>query len=113
MYNSFVQDFRNSICYDSRFSNLSSNSDTPTDDQQYIYRGDSKVTLYLKIRDTMNAEGYLTMLQDEIWPDIHTWLNTEDLIFMQDGSPPHFGIVVCEWLNTHFPRRWMGCSWSA
>ncbi|CAM1305628.1 Uncharacterised protein r2_g1547 [Pycnogonum litorale] len=52
----------------------------------------------------MNAERYLTMLQDEIWPVV----NIKDLIFMQDGAPPHFAIVVREWLNLHFPGRWLG-----
>ena len=27
---------------------------------------------------------------------------------MQDGAPPHFAIVVREWLNAHFPGRWIG-----
>ncbi len=58
--------------------------------------------------DTMNAERYLTMLRDEIWPVINTWENIEDLIFMQDGALPHFAFVVREWLNAHFPGRWMG-----
>ena len=48
------------------------------------------------LRDTMNAERYLTMLQDGFWPVISTWENIEDLIFMQDGAPPHFAIVVRE-----------------
>ena len=48
------------------------------------------------LHDTMNAERYLTMLQDEIWSVISTWENIEDLIFMQDGAPPHFAIVVRE-----------------
>ena len=48
------------------------------------------------LRDTMNAERYLTILQDEIWPVISIWENIEDLIFMQDGAPPHFAIVVRE-----------------
>ena len=34
--------------------------------------------------------------------------NIEDLVFMQDGAPPHFTTVVCEWLNAHFHGRWMG-----
>ena len=37
-----------------------------------------------------------------IWPVVNTWANIEDLIFMQDGTPPHFAIVVREWLNEHF-----------
>ena len=60
------------------------------------------------LHDTMNAERYLTMLRDEVWP-ISAWDNIEDLIFMQDGAPPHFAIVVCEWLNVQFPGKWIGC----
>ena len=44
-----------------------------------------------------------------MWPVISTLENIEDLIFMQDGAPPHFAIVVHEWLNANFPGRWMGC----
>ena len=60
------------------------------------------------LRDAINAERYLTMLPDEIWPVISTGENIEDLIFVQDGAPPHFAVVVREWLNAHFPRGWMG-----
>ena len=60
------------------------------------------------LRGTMNAERYLTMLRGEIWPVISTWENIEDMIFMQDGARPHFAIIVREWLNGHFPGRWMG-----
>ena len=49
------------------------------------------------------------MVREEIWPAISTWQNIEDLIFIQDGAPPHFAIVGGEWLNGHFPGRWMGC----
>ena len=61
------------------------------------------------LHDTMNAKRYLTMLRDEVWPIISAWDNIEDLIFMQDGAPPHFAIVVCEWLNPQFSGKWMGC----
>lgn len=27
---------------------------------------------------------------------------------MQDGAPPHFAIIVRQWLNEVFPGRWMG-----
>ena len=56
---------------------------------------DCAVGLFI-LHDTLNVERYLTMLQDEIWPVISTWENIEDLIFMQDGAPPHFAIVVSE-----------------
>ena len=62
----------------------------------------------LILRDTVNAVRYLTMLTEEIRPVISTWENIEDLIFMQDCAPPHFAIVVRQWLNVHFPGRWMG-----
>ena len=57
------------------------------------------------LHDTMNAERYLTMLRDKVWPIISAWENIENLIFMQDGAPPHFAIVVCEWLNVQFPEK--------
>ena len=58
-------------------------------------------------RDTINAQRYLIMLQENIWPEVNTWENIEELIFMQDGAPPHFATVVREWLNEHFPGRWL------
>ena len=45
------------------------------------------------------------MLRDEVWPIISAWDNIEDLIFMQDGAPSHFAIVVREWLNAQFPGK--------
>ena len=36
------------------------------------------------------------MLQNEIWSVITTWENIEDLIFMEDGAPTHFAIVIRE-----------------
>ena len=50
------------------------------------------------LRYAVNAERYLTIMREEIWPVIRTWENIEDLIFMQDGAPPHFAIIVREWL---------------
>ena len=54
------------------------------------------------LHDTMNAERYLTMLKDEVWPIIIAWENIKDLIFMQYGAPLRFAIVVGEWLNANF-----------
>ena len=56
----------------------------------------------------MNVEKFLIMLREEIWPAISTLENIEDLIFMQDGTTPHFALVVREWPNAHIPRRWIG-----
>ena len=58
--------------------------------------------------DAVNAEKYLTMLREEIWPVISILENIENFILIQDGKTLHFAIVVREWLNGHFPGRWMG-----
>ena len=49
------------------------------------------------------------MLRDEVWPITSAWGNIEDLIFIEDGAPPHFAVVVREWLNAQFLGKWMGC----
>ena len=36
------------------------------------------------------------------------WDNIDDLIFMQDGAPPHFALTVRAWLDQHFSGRWLG-----
>ena len=61
------------------------------------------------LHHTMNAERYFTMLRDKVWPIINARGNIEDLIFMQDGDPPYFAIVVREWLNAQFPGKWISC----
>ena len=58
--------------------------------------------------ETMNGERYLNMLRDKVLPEISSWDNLEDLIFMQDGAAPHFHKDVREWLDTTFPERWLG-----
>ena len=58
--------------------------------------------------DTMNAERYLHMLDSFVWPTVSGWDNIDDLIFMQDGAPPHFALTVRAWLDQHFSGRWLG-----
>ena len=60
------------------------------------------------LRGAVIAERYLTMLREEVWPVISTWNNIENIIFMLDGAPPHFAVVVGQWLNSHLPGRWIG-----
>ncbi|GBN63446.1 hypothetical protein AVEN_177709-1 [Araneus ventricosus] len=33
---------------------------------------------------------------------------TEDVIFQQDGVPPHYGNIIREFLDTTFPQGWIG-----
>ena len=60
------------------------------------------------IHDTMNAERYLCMLRNQVWPAISTWENFDRMFFMQDGAPPHFARTVRSWLDEQLPGRWIG-----
>lgn len=60
------------------------------------------------LRDTMNSDRYHQMLNEYVWPQISQWDNVADIIFQQDGAPPHFAIIVRDWLDEHFPGRWLG-----
>jgi hypothetical protein len=56
----------------------------------------------------MNLEGYVQMLQDYVWPTVSGWGNIDDLIFMQDGAPPHFANAIRAWLDEKVPGHWLG-----
>ena len=58
--------------------------------------------------DTRNADFYLEMPEDYVWPMVSAWDNINDVIFMQDGAPPHFANVVRAGLDEKFPGRWLG-----
>ena len=60
------------------------------------------------LRDTMNAECCLQILEDYMWPTLSGCENTDELVFMHDGAPPHFALGVRAWLYQKFPGRWLG-----
>jgi len=60
------------------------------------------------LRDTMNAECYLHMLEDYVWSIVSGWENIGELVFMHDGAPPHFAPSVRAWLDQKFPALWLG-----
>jgi len=60
------------------------------------------------MRDTMNAERYLQMLEDYLWPKVSGWENVDELVFMHDGAPPQFALSVRAWLDQKIPGRWLG-----
>ena len=41
------------------------------------------------LRGTMNAERYLQMLEDYVWPIVSGWENIDELVFMHDDAPSH------------------------
>lgn len=58
--------------------------------------------------ETVNSKRYEAMLEDNLWPIISQRPDLDDLIFQQDGAPPHYGCNVRTWLDKRFPGRWMG-----
>lgn len=58
----------------------------------------------------VTSQSYLAMLNSFFWPELTERGFQDDAIFMQDGAPPHFGLIVRQWLNDRFPERWMGRS---
>jgi hypothetical protein len=58
--------------------------------------------------ETVNAQRYLTMLQEQVIPALQHFPRFNELIFMQDGAPPHWATSVRNLLNATFPMRWMG-----
>ncbi len=57
---------------------------------------------------TLTGDSYLEMLQNFFWPLICDLPEINDLIFQQDGAPPHYAINVREFLDESFPQRWIG-----
>lgn len=58
----------------------------------------------------VNAENFLQFIQaenDDMWGEIP--LNLRRIAWFQlDGCPAHFGRNVRNWLDNHFPERWIG-----
>ncbi|GBN99850.1 hypothetical protein AVEN_157665-1 [Araneus ventricosus] len=52
---------------------------------------------------TVTSNIYLDMLQLYAVPQF-----PEGVIFQQNGTPPHYGNIVREFLDTTFPQRWIG-----
>ena len=61
----------------------------------------------LFVSENLNAEKYLNMLQEEIFPSL---LNEEDdypVYFQQNEAPPHYGIQVRRFLDQQFSDAWI------
>lgn len=65
--------------------------------------------------ENLNGVNYLQMLQQQFLPAVEGKLNffslisgDPDLVFMQDGAPPHWAVAVRNWLDENFALRWMG-----
>lgn len=59
------------------------------------------------IDGALDANKYLALLQDNIVPSING-LHLDNVWYQHDGAPAHSSRVVQNYLNTTFPRRWIG-----
>jgi len=55
----------------------------------------------------VTSETYIQMLQDQFLPEVRR-RRLKDYIFQQDGAPAHTALATRDFLNTHFPNRWIG-----
>ena len=55
---------------------------------------------------SITAQIYLDLLTEYVSPQLEQY--QPQLIFQQDGAPPHWGLEVRQFLNDTFPERWIG-----
>ena len=63
------------------------------------------------INGNVNGESFLQLLQQQIIPAIREIFPVElfeRVYFQQDGAPPHYSVVVRNYLDQVFPQRWIG-----
>ena len=56
--------------------------------------------------DTVTSDVYLDMLQLFAVPQLLEYY--PDVIFQQDGAPPHWSLEVRSYLEQTFPGKWIG-----
>ena len=94
-------------------------SSAPTEVMKRV-QGGAKVTVWIGMsfdkiygpyffENNVSSANYLDMLQRCFVPALsHRERNT--CVFQQDGAPAHYGRVVRDYLDSTFPRRWIGRS---
>ena len=60
--------------------------------------------------ENVTKDSYLSMLKNFLEPFLNELPlhERQQLWFQQDGAPPHFGLNVRNFLDTTFPRQWIG-----
>ncbi|PNF42612.1 hypothetical protein B7P43_G01283 [Cryptotermes secundus] len=70
--------------------------------------------------NTVTGQTYLDKFQNWLFTSLQA--DSPDLIFQQDGAPPHWHLMVRAFLNEKVPQRWIGrkgakdvalCAWPA
>ena len=57
-------------------------------------------------KKSITARIYLDILTGYVSPQLEQY--KLQVIFQQDGAPPHWGFEICQFLNETFPDRWIG-----
>jgi hypothetical protein len=57
---------------------------------------------------SVNGQSYLSMLQDYAVPQLMELENAHEFFWQQDGAPPHWSLVVREYLRDVFGEKWIG-----
>lgn len=68
------------------------------------------------IPGNLDGDMYLRLLQEAIDPAITNIIENDnnnqyvegEVMFQQDGAPPHYAIAVRNYLNENYPGRWIG-----
>ena len=58
--------------------------------------------------ESVNMHSYLNMLEDIVVPKLREEYSGEDFYFQQDGAPPHYAVIVRDFLSNVFPGKWIG-----
>jgi hypothetical protein len=74
-----------------------------------VFAAVSREKLYgpFSIESTVTGIIYLEMLREWLMPQLQK--DIPDLIYQQDGPPPHFHNEVRSFLDERLRNRWIGC----
>ena len=61
---------------------------------------------FIFAESTITANIYLDMLKHYVVPQLEEF--QPRVVFQQDGAPPHWSLIVRDFLNETFPNRWIG-----
>ena len=60
------------------------------------------------ITGRLNSDAYVYLLQTQFLPELQRRGIKDTCHFQQDGAPAHTALNSRNFLNTHFPDRWVG-----
>ena len=76
-----------------------------------VWMGITKSKLYgpyMFSESTVADITYLDLLQQFLEPQLIQDGILDSVVYQQAAAPPHFALIVCNYLNDTFPGRWIG-----